>query len=118
MSSLQTSRADLKRSEGKLADTLASMDFLDKSLTAQTKRTEELQSQVKHSQDRVVKAQAAAAAAEVDLKSAEQKVAELADSLDTAKLNHEQAIEELQQQHTGQTQVGSFISFVAHLALN
>ena len=82
------------------------MDSMDKSLTAQTKCTNELQSQVKQSQDRVVEAQAAAAAAEVELKSTEQKVAELADSLDTAKLNHKQAIEELQQQHTNQTQVG------------
>lgn len=104
--SLQVSRADLKRSEDKLAETLASMDSVGKSLEAQTKRTEDLQSQVQQSQDRVTEAQAAAAAAEVELKSAEQKVAELADSLDSAKLNREQAVKELQQQHSGQTQVG------------
>ena len=86
---------------------LASMDSVSQDLTAQTQRTEELQSQVRQSQDRVVEAQAAAATAEVDLKSAEQKVAELTNSLGTAKLNREQAIEELQQQHTDQTQVGS-----------
>lgn len=102
---LQVSRADLKRSEDKLAETLVSMDSVGKSLEAQTKRTEDLQSQVQQSQDRVTEAQAAAAAAEVELKSAEQKVAELADSLDSAKQNREQAIKELQQQHTGQTQV-------------
>ena len=81
------------------------MDSVSKSLTAQTKRTEELEGQVKQSQHRVVEAQAAAAAAQVDLKSAEQKVAELVNSLDTAKLSRKQAIEELQQQHTDQTQV-------------
>ena len=85
----------------------AGMDSVGKSLTAQTQRTEELQSQVKQSQDRVVEAQAAAATAEADLKSAEQKLAELSNSLDTVKLNHEQAVVELQQRHTDQTQVGS-----------
>ena len=81
------------------------MDSMSKSLTAQTKRTNELQSQVKQSEDRIAEAQATAAATEADLRSAEQKVAELADSLDAAKLNREQATEELLQQHTDQTQV-------------
>ena len=90
------------------------MDSMGKSLASQTKRTEELQSQVQLSQDRVAEATAAAAAAEVDLKSAEQKVAELAESLDSAKLNHGQAVEELQQQHTDQTQVG--LGFADHAA--
>lgn len=104
--SLQSSKADLKRSEDKLAGTIASMDSMGKSLEAQTKRTDELQSQIQLSQNSVAEVQAAAAAAEADVKSAEQKVAELTDSLDSAKLNHDQVVEELQQQHIDQTQVG------------
>lgn len=103
---LQSSRADLTRSEAKLAETLASMDSMDKTLAAQIERTEELQSQIQLSQDRVAEAEAAAVAAEEDLKSAEQKMAELTGSLDSARVNHDQVVAELQQQHADQTQVG------------
>lgn len=106
MAYLQLSRADLTRSEAKLAETLASMDSMDKTLAAQTKRTEELQSQIQLSQDRVAEAEAAAVAAHADVKSAEQKMAELTDSLDSARVNHDQVVAELQQQHADQTQVG------------
>ena len=96
----------MKRSEDKLAETLASMESMDQSLAAQTKRTEGLQSQLQLSQDRVAEAEAAAAAAEADIKLAEQKMAELTDSLNSARVNHDQVVAELQQQHADQTQVG------------
>ena len=102
----------MQRSEDKLAETLASMESMDQSLAAQTKRTEDLQSQLQLSQDRVAEAQAAAAAAEADIKLAEQKMAELTDSLDSARVNHDQVVAELQQQHADQAQVGLWLFLI------
>ena len=102
---LQLTKEELAHTEDKLAETLAAMQSVETGLAAQTKRTEGLQDQVRLAQDRVAEARAATAAADVELRSAEQRVAELTDSLDTAKMNHDQAVIELQQQHSGETQV-------------
>lgn len=102
---LQSTKEELARIEDKLAETLAGMQSVEADLAAQTKRTEGLQDQVQLAQDRVAEARAATAAADVDLRSAEQRVAELTNSLDTAEVNHDQAVTELQQQHSDERQV-------------
>lgn len=85
------------------------MDIVEADLAAQIKCSEGLQGQVQLSQDRVAEACAATAAAEVELSTAEQKAADLASSLSSAKVNHDQAVEELQGQHVNRTQVDTYL---------
>ena len=84
------------------------MASVEADLATESKRTHGLHSQLQLAQDRVAEARAAATAAEVDLKSAEEKVADLTDSLASAKEDQDHAVADLRQQHVAETQVYCF----------
>ncbi len=101
----QVAKADLSTTEGKLAETTASLESVKADLTEKTRLTSQLESQVQIAQDKAADSRADAVAAQNNLDAAEHKVAELTDILSSAQASHSQAVDELQQQHVNDIRV-------------
>ncbi len=101
----QVAKADLSTTEGKLAETTASLESVKADLTEKTRHASQLESQVQIAQEKAADSCADAVAAQNNLDAAEHKVAELTDSLASAQASHSQAVDELQQQHVNDIQV-------------
>ncbi len=98
-------KADLSTVKGKLAELTSSLESTNTDLAKQSKQAAQLQSNVQQAQDKVAEARADAYAAQSSLQTAEEKISELTDSLDSAKVSHDQAVGELQQRHAEELQV-------------
>ncbi|KAL0033864.1 hypothetical protein WJX77_008167 [Trebouxia sp. C0004] len=96
---LKVVKADLSTTQGKLAETTASLDSVKADLVKKTRHASQLESQLQVAQDKAADSRADAVAAQNNLDAAEHKVAELTDSLASAQASHGQAVDELQHQH-------------------
>lgn len=101
----QVAKADLAVVQGKLEESLASLESAKADLAEQSRHASQLHSQVQTAQDKLAEARGDAASAETDLHAMEAKVAQLTDTLTLVQTSHGQAVEELQQQHVADTQV-------------
>lgn len=110
----QVAKADLSTTEGKLAESTASLETVKADLTEKTRHASQLESQVQVAQDKAADFRADAVAAQNNLDAAEHKVAELTDSLASAQASHSQAVDELQQQHVDDIRV----SFACELCID
>lgn len=101
----QVAKADLSITEGKLAETTASLESIKADLTEMTRHASQLESQVQIAQDKAADSCADAVSVQNNLDAAQHKVVELTDSLASAQASHSQAMDELQQQHANDIQV-------------
>ena len=76
-------------------------------LAERTQHATQLDRLLQSAQDGVAEARADAHVAKTNLQSAEERVVELSDNLQSAKLAHDQAVGELQEQHAAQVKVSS-----------
>lgn len=101
----QVAKAELSSTEGKLAESTASLESVKADLTEKTRHVSQLESQVQVAQHKAADSRADAVAAQNNLDAAEHKVAELTDSLASAQASHSQAVDKLQQQRVNDVQV-------------